>query len=122
MRIVRAAQVRLNLMHQMFPSADFYQTQNGYQKRSGPNEHELQNFVEDRRAQSAQCNVYSNNDGGEPDAEIQIPIENDLHDERHRVHVDATHQNRHECETYRGKRPCGLPKAQIQISRDGVGL
>jgi hypothetical protein len=61
-------------------------------------------------------------EGGNPDAEIDVPPQDHFHDERHGVHVDAAHQDRHERETNRGKHAAGFAKTQFQVAGHGVRL
>src|SRR6266566_770417 len=46
----------------------------------------------------AERNIDGNCQRGNPNAEVDVPPENNLEDQRHRIHVDSTHQHRHQRE------------------------
>src|SRR5215470_4606695 len=73
----------------------------------------LQYFVENGGTQPAEGNISGNRQGGNQDAEVEIPTEDDAHDDRHRVHVDAAHQHRHQGERDRRNRLGTLPETQL---------
>ena len=102
----RAPQVRVfrrsvggNARFQPAPAAGFDQAENRNQQRAQPDQNELQNLVEDGRTQAAQHHVDGHRDRRDPDAEVDVPAEHDLHHQRHRIHVDAAHQHGHERES-----------------------
>ena len=59
---------------------------------------ELQHFIENGRPQPAERNIDGHRDRRNPDAEVDVPAQHNLHDQRHGVHVDAAHQHGHERE------------------------
>ena len=107
---------------QLFPAARFNQSENRNQQRAGPDQDELQHFVENRGAQPAERYIDRHGDRRNPDAEIDVPAQHHFHHQRHRVHVDAAHQHGHEREGNRGKRAAGFAEAQFQIARDRMRL
>ncbi len=107
---------------QRLPAARFDQSHNRDHECAGPDEDELQDFVENRGAQAAERHIDCHGERGNPDAEINVPSKDDFHDQGHGVHVDAAHQHGHERETNRGKRAAGLAETQFQIAGDRVSL
>ncbi len=57
-----------------------------------------------------------------PDAKVDIPAQDHLHDQRHRVHVDAAHENRHEAERDGRQTSARLTVAELEIPRNRVRL
>src|SRR6185437_367082 len=107
---------------ELAPAPDFDQAQDRDQQRARPDQHELQHLVEDRRAQAAERNIYADGDGGHPDAEVDIPTQHHLHDQRHGVHVDARDQHGHDGERDRRQRAARFAEAQLQIAGHGMSL
>ena len=111
-----------NLQLEVGPAAGFVQSENRNQQRSRPDQKELQDFVENGRAQAAQRYVNRNRQRRDPDAEIDVPSQHDLHDLGHGKHIDAAHEHGHEGERNGRQRAAGLAETQLQISRHRVGF
>ena len=111
-----------DLRFQIRPATGFDQTHHGNDQGARPDQDELQYFIEDGRAQSAQGDVNCHRDRRHPDAEVDVPAQHDLHYQRHRVHVDATHQHCHERKRDRGQRACRFSVTQLQVAGHRVGL
>ena len=104
------------------PAAGFNHADDGDEERAEPDQNELQDLIEDGREEAAQEDVSRDGGGGDPDAEIHIPAEDDIHHLRHGEHIDAAHEHGHEAEGDGGKGAGGLAVAQLEIAGDGVGL
>ena len=102
------------------PAASFDQAENGNEKSASPDQDELKNFVEDGGAQSAEGDVDGHSAGGNPDAEVDVPAEDDFQDEGHGIHIDAAHEHGHERETDGRKGAAGFSEAEFQIAGNGV--
>src|SRR5882757_209495 len=122
MDIVGATQIVLDLCAEVGPAAYLDKTEDGDNGGSHPNKDELENLVEDCRAKPAERYIESDSNRGDPDGEVQVPAQDDLHDQRHRIHVDAAHEHGHEGKADGGKRACGVAIAQMQVSGDRVGF
>ena len=109
-------------MAKVVPAADFDQAEDGDEQRAEPDEKELQDFVEDGGTQAAERDVERDGERRYPDAEVEVPAEDDLHHDGHRIHVDAAHQNGHEGEADGGERAGAVAVAQLQVAGDGVRL
>src|SRR5262249_36277154 len=58
----------------------------------------------------------------EPDTDVDVPTENELHDFGHGEHVDAAHQNGHEAKRNGGHGASGFSEAEPQIAWNRMGL
>src|ERR1700733_3794916 len=97
MHIIGAAQIMQDLRAEIRPATYLDKTEDGNNCGPDPNKDELENLVEDGRAKSAECYIESDGNRRNPDGEVQVPTQNDFHDKRHRIHVDAAHEHGHEC-------------------------
>jgi hypothetical protein len=104
------------------PAAGLDQAEEGDEEGAKPDEHELEDFIENGGEESAEADIDSDGDGGENDAEVDVPAEDDLHDLGHGVHVDAAHEDGHEGEGDGGKRAGGGTEAEQEVAGDRVGL
>src|SRR5690348_9445308 len=104
------------------PAAGFDEAENRNQECASPDEHELENFIENGRAQAAERDVNSHGERGDPDAEVHVPAEDNFEHEGHGIHVDATHEDGHEAEGDGGKGAAGFVVTQFEIAGDGVRL
>ena len=104
------------------PAADFDEAEDGDEQCAEPDEEELEDFVEDRGTQAAEGDVEGDGDRRNPDAEVEVPAEDDLHDDGHRIHIDAAHEDGHEGEADGGKRAGSVAVAEMQVAGDGVRL
>ncbi len=105
----------MDACHHAAPAAGFDQPEDGDEQRAQPDQDELQHFVEDGREQAAEDDVDRHGEGGNPDAEVDIPAQDDLHDQRHGVHVDAAHEDGHEAEGDGGEQArAGSPKRSLR--------
>ena len=102
------------------PAASLDQAQDGNEQSAGPNQDKLENFIEDGGAQSTEGNVDGHSAGRNPDAEVDVPAEDNLQDQSHGVHVDAAHEHRHEREANGRKSATRFSEAQFQIAGNGV--
>src|SRR5208337_3352634 len=105
-----------NARFQASPAARLDQAEDRDQQGAGPDQDELQNFVKDGGAQTAERDVDRHGERRNPDADVDIPSQNDLQYQGHRVHVDAAHQHGHERKTDGGERAAGFSKAQLQVA------
>ena len=96
------------------------QAQNGNEQSARPNQDKLENFVEDGGAQSTEGDVDGHSASRYPDAEVDVPAEDDLQDQRHGVHVDAAHEHSHEREANGRESTAGFSEAQFQIAGNGM--
>ena len=119
---VVGAGARGDLGHEVVPSAGLDEAQDGDEHGAGPDEDELQYFVDNGGAQAAQHDVDSDGDGADPHGEVDVPAQDDLHDDGHGVHVDAAHEDGHEGEADAGEAARALAEAKLQIAGDGVRL
>ena len=101
-------------------AAGLNQAEDGHQECAAPDEDELQNLVEDGRAQAAEAYVDGNCDGRNEDAEADIPTQNDLHDHGHGEHVDAAHEDHFDGEGEGGHAACRAAEAEVEIPGDRV--
>jgi hypothetical protein len=104
------------------PAAGFDEAKDGDERGAGPDEDELQHLIDDGGAQAAEHDVDGDGDGADPDGEVDVPAEYDLHDEGHGVHVDAGHEDGHEGEADGGEAAGALAEAELEVAGDGVGL
>ena len=111
-----------NLQLEVGPSTGLVQSKDRNQQRARPDEKELQHFIKDGRAQTAQGHINRNRQRRNPDAEINVPSQHDLHDLGHGKHVDAAHEHGHEGERNRGQGAGRFAETQFQISRHRVGF
>jgi hypothetical protein len=107
---------------QAAPATCLDQTKNGNEESASPDQNKLQNFVEDGRTQSTQCDIDGDGAGGDPDAEVDIPAENNLQHQRHGVHVDATHQHGHERKADGRECAASFSETQFQVAGNGMGF
>lgn len=107
---------------QIVPAARFNQSEDRDEHGTGPNQDELEDFVEDGGAQAAEGDVDGDGDGGNPDAEVHVPAEDDVHDQRHGIHVDAAHKDGHEGEADAGKSAAGFVEAELEIAGNRMRL
>src|SRR6266851_5760257 len=107
MRVLRGS-VAGNLDAQIAPASRFDKTQNGDQRRAGPDQNELHNFVEDCGAQASERYVDGHGGRGNPNTEVDVPAENYFQHERHGIHVDAAHEDSHQGKGNGGERAAGL--------------
>ncbi len=121
-RVIAAGEVVGDSGLEAAPAAGLNETQDRDHHSPQPDEHELQHLVKDRGTQAAEGDVDRHCDRGDPDAEVDIPAEHHLHDQRHRVHVDAAHQDRHEPERDGRQATAGFPEAKLEVARHRVGL
>ncbi len=77
------------------PATRLDQSKNGDEQCAGPDQNELEHLVEDGGAQSTQGNIDGDRAGRDPDADVDVPTQNNFQDQRHRIHVDAAHQHSH---------------------------
>ena len=112
----------MNLGHHAVPTAGFDQADDGDQHGAEPDQYELQHLIEDGRKQAAQSDVEHHGDGGDPDADVNIPAEHHLHDERHGVHIDAAHEDGHQAEGNGGEGARRFAEAEFEVAGDGVRL
>src|SRR6185312_12980822 len=80
--IMSVAHVVDDLLFEVVPAADFDESEDGDEQRAGPDKQELKDLIEDGGAESAEDDVKGDGGGGKPDAEVEVPSEDDLHDER----------------------------------------
>ncbi len=120
--VVRSPEIVFDLPRQISPAAHFNHAENGNQQRPRPDQDELQNLIEDCRPQTAQGYVDSDHQRRQPDAEVQVPPQNHLHHQRHRVHIDAAHQDGHEGKADGREGPRRITEAQMEISGNRVCL
>ena len=102
------------------PSACFHQAEDGDGSGSHPDQNELDDFVDDGGEQAAERDIDPYGDGGNQNAEIDVPTDDDLHHHGHGEHVDAAHQDGHGSERYSGKQARAFAVAQLEISGHGV--
>ncbi len=112
----------MDARHKFGPATGLDQPQDGNQQRAQPNKEELEHLVEDRREQASQGHVDPHGERRHPDAEVDVPAQHHLHDQRHRVHVDPRHEQGHEGKHHRGEAAGGLSVAELQVTGNGVGL
>ena len=113
---------RGDLGHEVAPATSLDEAEDGDEHGSRPDEDELEDFVDDGRAQPAEHDVDGDRDGADPHGEVDVPAEDDLHDDGHGVHVDAGHEDGHEGEADAGEAARSLAEAELQIAGDGVRL
>ena len=65
--------------HHAAPSAGFDQAEDGDQQRAQPDQDELQHLIEDGGEQAAEEDINGDGDRRDPDAEVDVPAEHDLH-------------------------------------------
>ena len=104
------------------PAAGLDQPKDRHQQRAAPDQHKLQNLVEDRRAQPAQRHIGRHGQRRDDDGEVQVPAQHDLHHLRHGEHIHAAHQHGHEGEGKCGDDARSLAVAQLEVSGHGVRL
>src|SRR5229473_2407738 len=121
MRVFRGSGAR-DLEAQIAPAASFNQTQDRDQRGAGPDQNELQNFVEDCGTQASERYVDGNGGRGNPDAEVDVPAENHFQHQRHGIHVDAAHEHSHQGERNGGERAAGLTETEFEVAGHGVRL
>ena len=110
------------LRFETVPAARFNEAQDRDQQCAAPDEHELQHFIEDCRAQTAESHVGGNGQRGNDDREVEIPAEDDLHNLSHGEHVHAAHENRHEGKGNGSDDARSLPVAKFEVSGHRVGF
>ena len=63
---------------QSAPATNVAQPEKNQRRKSGDDEEELHDFVVDRRGEAAERDVKQHDDGGEPDAKIEIPAKEQI--------------------------------------------
>jgi hypothetical protein len=117
---ILAGEVTRDSLHHSVPAARFDQAQNRDDETAQPDQEKLQNLVENRGSQPAGHDVKRHSERGDPDREMDVPAQDDLHDDGHRVHVDAAHQDGHHREGDSGERTGLFSVAQFQVAGDRV--
>ena len=120
--VVASAHALGDLRLQVRPSPRLDHAQDRDQHGPGPDQDELEHLVEDRRLQPAQGHVGGHRQRRDPDAEVDVPAQHDLHHAGHGEHVHAAHENGHERERDRREGPAVLAEAKLEVAGNGVGL
>ena len=97
---ILAGKILMDSCHHASPSTGFNHAEDRNQQRAKPDQEKLQDFVENRRKQTARRDVNPHRQGGDPDTEIDVPSQHNFHDHGHGVHIHARHHDGHYCESY----------------------
>src|ERR1700730_2067032 len=92
-----------NLYFQIAPAARFVKAKYGNQQYAGPDQKELQHLIENCRSQASEGEITRYRASGQPNADVDVPAENNLQDRGNRKHVHATNQHGHESKRNSGK-------------------
>jgi hypothetical protein len=98
MDVVVAVHLLEDARFEAAPAADFHHAENWNDERAEPDEKELQHLIEDGGIQTAERDVNGDGERRDPDAEVNVPAQNDLHHDGHGIHIDARHEDGHEGE------------------------
>ncbi len=96
-------------------ASDFAQAEEGHRQEPEDDEEELKDLVEYRRGEAPEEDVDQNDGRREQDARVQVPSEHQVQHQRHGVHVDAGHRDRHDREGDRVQTPRSLVEAELQV-------
>jgi hypothetical protein len=78
MRVILRRKIGMNAPHHTAPAARLDQSDNRSNDCPEPDEEELQDLVKYRGSQTAKHDVHRNRERRNPDAEIDVPAEDDF--------------------------------------------
>ena len=97
------------------------QAQDRDEQRPEPDQEELQDLVEDRREQPAERHVDRHGQRGDPDAQVDVPAEQQVQDLGHGEHARATDHHGQEGERDACDGTRAFAVAELQVARHRVG-
>ena len=107
--------------HQPGPAAHVAQAQPHQRREAEHDQEELQHLVVDRAGEPAEEDVSEHDAGGDEDARVEAPAEQQVEQLTHGIERDAGRKDRHGRERDRVDRAGFLVEAQLQVLRDGAG-
>ncbi len=108
---------RLEHRGEAAPSSDVLESEEHQGEEAQDDQEELEDLVVDRRGQPAEEDVDQDDDGGDHDAEVEVPAEHQLEELREGIHRDPRRQDRHRGERDRVEAPGLLVESEPEILR-----